>query len=81
MPKVLNTDWDLVVSGDELDSIARVRSKELLEQSVSNKDLQDYLDKGWEIKKENKTKTTITKSKPIGDAFEDEVWSVMYKMG
>lgn len=81
MPHVKQTTWDLLVSGEDLDIAAKTRVSDSLVQSISLSDLDSYLKKGWEVKKEFKTKVLVTKKKPIGDAFEDELWSIFYKMG
>ncbi|MDD6155956.1 MAG: DGQHR domain-containing protein [Lachnospiraceae bacterium] len=81
MPKVSHTQWEMLVENGELESEAKIRAKECLEESVKNSEVQDYLDKGWIIKKEGKTKTLVQKEKNIGNSFEDKVWSVIYKMG
>lgn len=82
MPMHTNgTTWDLLVSGDELNEVAKKRSKELLEITVTNDQVAAYVAKGWTIKKQLKTKATLTKGKPVGSAFEDELWTVLYKMG
>ena len=76
-----DTNWEIMVSGDELDAVARLRLKEREEKSVPIKDLESYVQKGWEVTKELKTKVQISKEKKVGNAFEDELWSVFYKMG
>lgn len=81
MPAVRETNWDLIVSGEELDAVAGPRIKEFIEKSVDNSELDTYLNSGWRVKKALKKKSTIIKDKRVGDAFEDEVWSIFYKMG
>lgn len=81
MPRVTRTQWELLVSDEELQEALKVKSKQFLEDSVPTKDLADYLAKGWTVKKEGKTKTQIQKNKPIGDSFEDRVWVAICKMG
>ena len=81
MPAIHDTNWELIVSNEELEEISKNRIKEYIEESVDNTILDDYLSSGWKLKKQNKKKSTIYKEKKIGDAFEDEVWSIFYKMG
>ena len=82
MPMHTNgTTWDLLVSGDELAEVAKKRSKEFLEESVPNSQVGSYLTNGWAIKKQMKTKANLVKAKPAGSAFEDELWTIFYKMG
>lgn len=81
MPKIKETNWDVIVSEEELKAVALPKSKSYIEQVVVNEDVEKYLKTGWLIKKENKKKTTMIKPKKEGDAFEDEVWSVFFSMG
>ena len=75
------TNWDLVVSGEELKEVAAIRTEESIKLNVETARLDEYLNSGWSLKKRNKRKSTVIKPKKIGDAFEDEVWSIFYKMG
>ncbi len=81
MPIRKETNWELIVSGDELAAVARERAKEKEEATIPNNELKTYIDNGWSIKKEGKRKTKIEKNKKIGDSFEDELWTIFYKMG
>ena len=81
MPKVTETTWDLLISGDQLDEIAIPRCKEHIEMKVPNDKVDLYESEGWNFLKANKKNSTIYKEKSLGDAFEDEVWSVFYHMG
>lgn len=51
MPIRTETQWDLIVSGEELASAASPRAKENIEASVNNSDLNSYLSEGYTIKK------------------------------
>lgn len=81
MPQVKETTWDLLISGDKLNEVAIPRCKEHIESKVPNEKVDSYYAEGWNHLKTNKKNTTIYKEKPIGTAFEDEVWSIFYKMG
>lgn len=81
MPKANGTTWELLVDGEELKTEAKRRAKTSIETSVSDKDVPDMLANGWKEKKKGKKKTQLVKDKAIGDAFEDQIWSVFYKMG
>ena len=81
MPRTNETNWDLIITGDELKEVAGPRGKEFIEKSVRNEDVDSYMNQGWTVKKANAKKTTIIKPKEVGDAFEDEVWSIFYNMG
>lgn len=81
MPVKTETRWDLIVSNDELDIAAIPRAKEYIEKRVSNSERNFYLNNGYTIKKEGINKSTLIKAKKPYDAFEDEVWTIFYKMG
>lgn len=49
--------------------------------SVVHGMVEDYLDDGWEVEKELKTKTRIRKEKAHSRIFEDEVWCQLYELG
>ena len=81
MPVITETRWDLIVSNDELDIAAIPRAKEYIEKRVNNSEKNLYLSNGYTIKKEGINKSTLIKVKKPYDAFEDEVWTIFYKMG
>ena len=82
MPMHVNgTTWDLLVTEDELSDIAKQRGKDLIESVVPNEQVNEYCSRGWSIKKQLKTKSYMVKQKPLGTSFEDELWTVFYKMG
>lgn len=81
MPQVNETNWDNLVENEELTKAYKLRVKNDIEIKVSNSDFEKYIADGWEVKKTTKRTSTVFKPKPIGDAFEDEVWTVFYKMG
>ena len=82
MPMHVNgTTWDLLVAENVLAEVAKQRGKDAIETVVPNKDVDEYLERGWTIKKKLKTKSYMVKSKPLGNSFEDELWTVFYKMG
>lgn len=77
-----NTTWDLLISDEDLDLEFKRRKKEFIEQKVNYKLVEDYKEQGWEeVKRYKNGQVLIKKPKKIGDAFEDEVWSIFYKMG
>lgn len=81
MPVKTETQWVLIVDGNELDDIAKTRGKEQHEITVENTEINNYLNRGFFIKKEGKKRTVMIKPKKSGEAFEDEVWTIFYKMG
>lgn len=81
MPTRESTPWELLVTGEDLKKAADIRGKKTYEMDVKNNDIQGKLDEGWTIKKQFSKKARMNKDKSIGDAFEDELWSILYKMG
>lgn len=81
MASIHETNWEIIVSNDELTKVSTTRLKEFIEISIDNSQIDNYVNSGWKLKKQNKRKSTMYKEKKVGDAFEDEVWSIFYKMG
>ena len=50
------TNWELIVSGEELKEVAVSRIEEFIKMSVETARLDEYLSSGWSIKKQNKKK-------------------------
>ena len=73
--------WDLLLTRENLASEAKQRSATKIIKKVPKTELQLYISTGWEVKRHLKHQTEIQQDKKIGDAFEDEVWTVFYKMG
>ena len=70
-----------LIEEDEIKDVLRNRSKEYYQISVKKGAENPYLEEGWEIYKELKTRTQLRKQKPIGELFEDQVWCMLAKMG
>ena len=81
MPAREGTNWEKLVSGEELDAVARIRSKEKVEKKIKISDADEYIEKGWEVVKKQKKQYVVAHDKKTGDAFEDELWTVFYRMG
>lgn len=73
--------WDLLLPREELVAEAKLRATDSITNKVSLEELPLFINQGWEESRKLKHKVEIKKAKPIGDAFEDEVWTVFYKMG
>lgn len=60
-----------------------LKSRQVESELLSVKPIQKdyYLSEGWALDKEFKTSVRMTKKKSHDVAFEDEVWSLMAKMG
>lgn len=59
----------------------RGRKNEYYTPSVPNANLDKYLELGYSIEKEGKTKTKIKKRKDESTIFEDQVWCQFYELG
>ncbi|SNS73324.1 DNA sulfur modification protein DndB [Ekhidna lutea] len=70
-----------LVTAGELKKELNKRNKEFEYESIPKKHIDDYLDDGWELEREFKTKFKVKKEKPHDIKFEDKVWSVMAKLG
>lgn len=70
-----------IISGNSIK--CKYKKKRLADKysSVKKGKEEIYLDEGWSICKEYKTRTKLCKSKPIGDLFEDKVWCILSRMG
>lgn len=84
------TNWDNLVSGDELKKSIKVRHVPYLVKNGWSTSLADEETEGWyyagdaKTKKQNKsggTKIILHKDKPFSEQFEDEVWMMFAKMG
>lgn len=72
-------------SGDALKTAATVRSKKVVKKTVSSEPEhleRKYLSDGWKVQKKLKSgQCHITKEKESWILFEDQVWSLFYRMG
>ena len=82
------TNWSKIVTGDEIKAVAKVRKVSYIEKKIWETSLPEEEADGWykfaETNKVNKTGTKMIKvrqDKSYFDAFEDEVWTMFYKMG
>ena len=77
------SDWDQLVSGDELDKAAATRKVPVERKyRVKAENIPQLIDLGWRIvKTDKKNLSTMEKDKPFFDVFENEVWMIFYKMG
>ena len=78
----MDTNWNDLVSGDELLLAAKERKNKFIEQKVSPDKIDGFINKGWEVFKEYKNGSALMrKEKSVGDLFENEVWLIFQKMG
>ena len=59
----------------------RSRKNEYCTMSIPNSNLDKYLELGYTIEKEGKTKTKVSKRKIGSTYFEDQVWCQFYELG
>lgn len=59
----------------------RIRKSQYECMSIKKSELQEFLDKGWEIQRENKNSYRIKTLKSSDVWFEDRIWSLFAKMG
>lgn len=77
------TDWTKIVSGEALIAEAKERATKVKKKSkVSPAEAALLKSEGWKIVKETKKGiATLEQPKRFCDIFENEVWSILYKMG
>lgn len=78
-----DTEWlsPLITEQSELRREATKRRKPYQELSVSKSLVQEYLDDGWEIDKELKSKARLRKIWSHDRRLENRVWCLFYLLG
>ena len=71
----------LATSTDEIRSLARIKKKAFVEQSIHPADAPEYEANGWLIQRAGKRSTRVKKEKTHDKAFEDRMWSLLHSMG
>lgn len=75
------TNWEDLIGGEELKKISNERKGEYYKENVTKNNVQTKEKCGWTIVKQYKNGNALMeRKKKTGDAFEDEVWSIFYKM-
>lgn len=69
------------VSGDELASELRLRRTGWLYQTVPSLLADGLVREGWSIERTNKTSIRLRKQKPADQQLEDDVWSLLARIG
>jgi DGQHR domain-containing protein len=84
MPQVLSG----LISGDALKPVYAVKSKTVDEKTVAASSEDALLQKiaaeeadGWRVLRRNVKSARLAKDKPIDRQLEDDVWSLLYRMG
>lgn len=76
------TTWERFISGEDLKTEAKERKEQYEYNKVTKAEKKTALVTPWEVHKEYKNGSAILrKPKRTGDAFEDEIWCLFYKMG
>lgn len=77
------TQWERLVSGDELAKIKRERNIPYITKTIFRSSLEDEMEDGWELFNEmkNPKKVKVKKNKPQDDVFEDTMWVLLANMG
>ena len=81
MEKLMDKIWERIVPDDQIKKHRNSRKSNYLIESIEHVHMERYVNDGWEIDKEFKTKVRVRKLKPIDISFEDEVWSTMADIG
>lgn len=77
------TNWDNVVSGNELTTTKNKRKNTYIEDKQRKVALPELVDEGWELVSEysNSKFVKVRKEKPFDEQFEDSIWLLFYQMG
>lgn len=81
--KTQTTNWDDIVSGEELRPIKKARSIAYEEMDCHTAEQDEWEDKGWEVvwTSKNGKRIKLHRPKSVGDAFEDRVWTMLARLG
>jgi len=75
-------NWDNVVSGDELIRAKKARAKTYEDRRISEASLSEFEKQGWELVSIYKNgDAKVRRGKPVGEAFENKVWLLLFNMG
>lgn len=69
------------IQGADLQRELRSRRSQYLYQTVRRSKDGGNIPSGWEVDRTNKQSLRLRKLKPVGDALEDELWTLMANMG
>ena len=69
-----------LVQNEKLNKVARQRKRKYHELTVSQTELDSYLQKGWQLKRQLKNRARLFKEKQLDELLEDEVWLLFYNM-
>jgi len=72
---------DMAVAPEALRSERSRRRSPFIKETVPKPMVDDYLEQGWEIERENRKSTRMRKLKRVDVAFEDAIWSLFADLG
>lgn len=76
------TTWEKLVTDEALNEVVKVRKPTAIQEKVMEGDISVKEADGWTVVKSYANRSALMeKPKPIGDAFEDEVWMIFQRMG
>lgn len=76
------TNWEDLVSDDSLEAVYKLRKKSVDTEKVNKGNIATMEGAGWvKVKEYKRGDALMERPKKVGDAFEDEVWTILYKMG
>ena len=76
------TNWNDLVSGNDLKKLSRSKSSPFVFQKMSVYEREEAETQGWQwVKTLKKNKAIFKKPKPMADAFEDRVWMTFATLG
>ncbi|VAX07823.1 hypothetical protein MNBD_ALPHA03-1205 [hydrothermal vent metagenome] len=76
----LDLDKNLI-KGDELKKCARLNNRKYDEIGISPKELENYIDQGWSLKREDVKSSRITRNKDHEELLRDRFWMLLFRMG
>ena len=79
--EIIQKIHNCIISGTFISPAISKRSKDSIFESVPHELVSKYQNEGWSVQKEYKTATRMKRLKPLDMAFEDEVWTMLAKMG
>ena len=74
-------EFSELIETEDIDNEKKSKAERYQYSSIPKSAVNDYINNGWEIQKEFKTKVRVRKHKSCGDCFEDRVWSLMANLG
>lgn len=70
-----------LLDSNEIKNRLKSRKSQFEFTSIKKSELQEFIDNGWEIQRENKTSYRIKKLKSSDIWFEDRIWTLFANMG